>query len=373
MACVSVDETLVLIAVAQWLFEESYLAPNLDQFMSSCSFAENPSLYDMDYVAFAVALCFKRPRVVSDVLSFSTATPPSWASQRAHLVALRREGENATADTIEYSPEKASQLVFYTSSSSAVLDWLKDSHGVPFCMRTREATVTLYFILELEDSARICLALQGISNNEDEDNIEIAAIQIVVDGMTPLGLLEEGDAFEEETLTGALRAVPRRSSKIGSLGLLRTLVSFRDKVQIQGVRFDALNEYPVAALNIPALRDAVKDISQKDVFSSIVTSIVGDLKRKAPPETFVSRTKLRLSDPTTEASSSTSVAPSPSRTKAISGRKLRSADQPQTSNPKSQEIRTRKPSVPKKFSRKVPTVLLEPATSRYNLRPRKPR
>ncbi|KAJ3889406.1 hypothetical protein GG344DRAFT_78817 [Lentinula edodes] len=373
MACVSVDETLVLIAVAQWLFEESFLAPDLDQFISSCSFAENPSLYDMDYVAFAVALCFKRPRIVSEVLSFSTITPPNWASQRAHLVAPRREGENATEDTIEYSPEKASQLVFYTSISSAVLDWLKDSHGIPFCMHTREATATLYFILELEDSARICLSLQGIPNSEGEDQVESAAIRTVVDGMTPLGLLKEGDAFDEATLTGAFRAMPKRSLDIGSIGLLRTLVSLPDKVRIQGVPFDALDKYPVAALNIPTLRDAVKNISQKDVFSSIVTSIVGDLKRKAPPETFVSRTKLRLSDPTMEASSSASVAPAPSRTKAIGGRKLRSADQPQTSNPKSQGIKNRKPSAPKKASRKVETALPEPATSRYNLRPRKPR
>ncbi|KAJ3920076.1 hypothetical protein F5877DRAFT_77479 [Lentinula edodes] len=373
MACVSVDETLVLIAVAQWLFEESCLAPNLEQFMSSCSFAENPSLYHMDYVAFAVALCFRRPRIVSEVLSFSTITPPNWASQRAHLVALRREGENAIEDTIEYSPEKASQLVFYTSISSAVLDWLKDSHGVPFCMHTRETTATLYFILELEDSTRICLSLQGIPSSGDEDNVESAAIRTVVDGMTPLGLLKEGDAFDEATLTGAFRAITKRSLDIGSIGPLRTLVSLPDKVRVQGVQFDALDKYPVAALNITTLRDAVKDISQKDVFSSLVTSIVGDMKRKAPPETFVSRTKLRLSDPTMEASSSTSVAPPPSRTKAIGGRKLRSADQPQTSNPKSQGIRIRKPSVPKKSSRKAPTTLLEPATSRYNLRPRKPR
>ncbi|KAJ3852534.1 hypothetical protein EV368DRAFT_40849 [Lentinula lateritia] len=191
MTCVSVDESLVLIAVAQWLLEESYLAPDLDHFISSRSFADEPLSYDMDYVAFAVALCFRRPRIVSDVLSFSTTTPPNWASQRAHLVALRREGENATVDTIEYSPEKASQLVFYTSISSAVLDWLKDSHGVPFCMHTREATATLYFILELEDSARICLSLQGISNSEVEDHVENGAIRTVVDRMTPLGLLKE--------------------------------------------------------------------------------------------------------------------------------------------------------------------------------------
>ncbi|KAJ3920077.1 hypothetical protein F5877DRAFT_77480 [Lentinula edodes] len=373
MTCVAVDESLVLIAVAQWLLEESYLAPDLDHFISSRSFADEPLSYDLDYVAFAVALCFKRPRVVSEVLSFSTITPPNWASQRAHLVALRREGENVTEDTIEYSPEKPSQLVFYTSISSAVLDWLKDSHGVPFCMHTREATTTLYFILELEDSARICLSLRGISNSEDEDHEESAAIRTAVNEMTPLGLLKEGDALDEATLTAGFGAIPKRSLDIGSIGLLRTLVSLRNKVRIQGVPFDALDKYPVATLNITTLRDAVKDISQKDVFSSIVTSVVGDLKRKAPPETFASRTKLRLSDPTTEASSSTSVAPPPSRTKAIGGRKLRSADQPQTSNPKSQGIKNRKPSAPKKAPRKVETALSEPATSRYNLRPRKPR
>ncbi|KAJ3933747.1 MAG: hypothetical protein NXY57DRAFT_959686 [Lentinula lateritia] len=373
MTCVAVDESLVLIAVAQWLLEESYLAPDLDHFISSRSFAAEPLSYDMDYVAFAVALCFKRPRVVSDVLSFSTITPPNWASQRAHLVALRREGENVTEDTIEYSPEKPSQLVYYTSISSAVLNWLKDSHGVPFCMHIREATATLYFILELEDSARICLSLRGISNSEDEDHEESAAIRTAVNEMTPLGLLKEGDALDEATLTAAFGAIPKRSLDIGSIGLLRTLVSLRDKVRIQGVPFDALDKYPVATLNITTLRDTLKDISQKDVFSSIVTSVVGDLKRKAPPETFASRTKLRLSDPTTEASSSTSVAPTPSRTKAIGGRKLRSADQPQTSHPKSQGIKNRKPSAPKKASRKVETALSEPATSRYNLRPRKPK
>ncbi|KAJ3876541.1 hypothetical protein F5051DRAFT_31728 [Lentinula edodes] len=373
MTCVSVDESLVLIAVAQWLLEESYLAPDLDHFISSRSFADETLSYDMDYVAFAVALCFRRPRIVSEVLSFPTITPPNWASQRAHLVALRREGENVTEDTIEYSPEKPSQLVFYTSISSAVLDWLKDSHGVPFCMHTREATATLYFILELEDSARICLSLQGIPSSGDEDHVESAAIRTVVDGMTPLGLLKEGDAFDEGTLTGAFRAMPKRSLDIGSIGLLRTLVSFPDKVRIQGVPFDALDKYPVAALNVPTLRDAVKDISQKDVFSSIVTSIVGDLKRKAPPEAFVSRTKLRLSDPTMEASSSTSDAPVPSRPKSIVVRKWRSADQPQMSNLKGQGNKNWKPSAPKKAPRKVETALSEPATSRYNLRPRKPR
>ncbi|KAJ3889408.1 hypothetical protein GG344DRAFT_78819 [Lentinula edodes] len=346
MTCVAVDESLVLIAVAQWLLEESYLAPDLDHFISSRSFADEP-LY----------------------MTWTT----SHLQQRCVSKDLEREGENSTEDTIEYSPEKASQLVFYTSISSAVLDWLKDSHGVPFCMHTREATVTLYFILELEDSTRICLSLQGIPSSGDEDYVESAAIRTVVDGMTPLGLLKEGDAFDEGTLTGAFRAIPKRSLDIGSIGLLRTLVSFPDKVRIQGVPFDALDKYPVAALNVPTLRDAVKDISQKDVFSSIVTSIVGDLKRKAPPETFVSRTKLRLSNPTMEASSSTSDSPVPSRSKSIGGMKLRCADQPQTSNPKGQGNKNRKPSAPKKAPRKVETALSEPATSRYNLRPRKPR
>ncbi|KAJ3838888.1 hypothetical protein F5878DRAFT_150182 [Lentinula raphanica] len=185
MSSIAVDEPMILVAVAQWLSERSSLAPNFNQFMALRSSADNCLLYGLDYVIFALALCFTSNPKLSKVLTFGTRTSPRWATQHVHLVALQKTGDTVMAIPIHYSPATPSQLVFRTILSSDVLDWLNNSGGIPFCLHTKATTATLYFILELQNCMRICVALQLLPDANQADGIDIAAVQTIIDGMTP--------------------------------------------------------------------------------------------------------------------------------------------------------------------------------------------
>ncbi|KAF9068502.1 hypothetical protein BDP27DRAFT_816056 [Rhodocollybia butyracea] len=133
MTTISAEEPLALVATAQWFSQKSLLVPNLDNFLSSFHFSDEPLVYESYYLALATALCFKTPHLVCDIFSFSASSLHVWASQYARLVALRGEGEGARETVVEYSPKTASQLVFTASCAAEVLDWMKDARGIPFC------------------------------------------------------------------------------------------------------------------------------------------------------------------------------------------------------------------------------------------------
>ncbi|KAF9068497.1 hypothetical protein BDP27DRAFT_815928 [Rhodocollybia butyracea] len=314
MATISAEEPLVLVATAQWLSQKSLLMPNLDSFLSSFHFSDEPLVYESDYLALATALCFKTPHLVCDSFSFSTSSLPIWASQYARLVALRGEGEGARETVVEYSPKIASQLVFTASCAAEVLDWMKDARGIPFCKHIGRSTTTLYFILRLEDYTRCWVALRAVP--DDGGTAHIDAIQDIGNGMTPTNLLAEDGTSNEGLVEEALHALPNRHPEIG---LLRVLVSLHDKINLEELEFDTPDTYPVASFNISMIRGAMKDVSQKDALSGLVVSIISDIKQNPPPET---ETELSVShrppaeEPSAEAS--TPPAPSPSRRTKVS-------------------------------------------------------
>ncbi|KAF9068476.1 hypothetical protein BDP27DRAFT_1327095 [Rhodocollybia butyracea] len=280
METISAEEPLVLIATAQWLSQKSLLVPNLDSFLSSFHFSDEPLVYKSDYLALATALCFKTPHLVCDIFSFSASSLPVWASQHARLVALRGEGQGARETVVEYSPKTASQLVFSASRATEVLDWMKDARGIPFCKHIGRSATTLYFILRLEDYTRFWVVLRAVP--DDDDIAHIDTIQDIGNGMTPIDLLAEDDTLNEGLFEEALQALPNRHPEIG---LLRVLVSLHDKINLEELEFDASDTYPVASFNISMIRDAMIDVSQKDVLSGLVVLIISDVKQNPPSET----------------------------------------------------------------------------------------
>ncbi|KAF9068500.1 hypothetical protein BDP27DRAFT_1327156 [Rhodocollybia butyracea] len=298
MTTISAEEPLVLVATAQWLSQKSLLVPNLDSFLSSFHFSDEPLVYKSEYLTLATALYFKTPHLVCDIFSFSVSSLPVWASQHAKLVALRGGGKSARETVVEYSPKTASQLVFTASCAAEVLDWMKDARGIPFCKHIGQNVMTLYFILRLEDYTRCWVALRA-------------------DGTSNEGLLEE-----------ALQALPNRHPEIG---LLRVLVSLHDKINLEELEFDHSDTYPVASFNISMIRDAMKDVSQKDALSGLVVSIISDIKQNPPLETE-SELSVSYRPPAEEPSAEAPNPPAPSRrTKASTSLKRRPKPPTQTS------------------------------------------
>ncbi|KAF9068499.1 hypothetical protein BDP27DRAFT_1266285 [Rhodocollybia butyracea] len=325
MATISAEEPLVLIATAQWLSQKSLLVPNLDNFVSSFHFSDEPLLYRSYYLTLATALCFKTPHLVCDIFFFSTSLPV-WASRYARLVALRGEGEGARETVVEYSPKIASQLVFTASCAAEVLDWMKDARGIPFCKHIGRNATTLYFILRLEDYTRCWVALRAVP--DDDGTAHIDAIQDIGNGMTPANLLTEDDTSNEGLLEEALQALPNRHPEIG---LLRVLVSLHNKINLEQLEFDDSDTYPVASFNISMIRDVMKDVSQKDALLGLVVSIISDIKQNPPPET---ETELSVSyrPPAEEPSAEAPTPPARSRrTKASTSSKRRPKPPTQTS------------------------------------------
>ncbi|KAJ3773207.1 hypothetical protein FB446DRAFT_844988 [Lentinula raphanica] len=294
MSNIAVDEPLMLVAVAQWLSEQNSLAPNFDRFMALRSSADNHLLYGMDYVIFALALCFNSTPKLSSILSFATRTPPHWAAQQAHLVALRKKGDSVTAVPVQYSPEIPSQLVFCTSLSSDVLGWLEDSKGVPFCLHATASMATLYFILELHNHMQICVALQLCPDADQADGLDIGVIQATIDAMTPSVLLNQDSVLDGKILSQVDEEVPMQFWKNNSVKLLRILVSLETKLEVQDIWPKVPSQYPIASLNISVLREAVENIPQEAILHSIVASIVGDFKTKPIPYKFQTHTKRNL-------------------------------------------------------------------------------
>ncbi|KAF9068520.1 hypothetical protein BDP27DRAFT_1421872 [Rhodocollybia butyracea] len=310
MATISAEEPLVLVATAQWLSEKSLLVPDLDNFLSSFHFSDEPLVYKSDYLALATALCFKAPHLICDIFSFSTSSLPVWASQHARLVALRGRGESARETVVEYSPRIASQLVF-TASHAA------------------EDATTLYFILRLEDYTRCWVALRAVPD-DDDDTAHIATIQGIGNGMTSTDLLAEDDTSNEGVLEEALRTLPDRHPEIG---LLRVLVSLHDKINLEELEFDTSDTYPVVSFNIPMIRDAMKNVSQKDVLSGLVVSIISDIGQHRPPETE-SEPSVSYRPPTEELSAEASTLTVPSRrTKTSTSSKRRFKPSPRETSP----------------------------------------
>ncbi|KAF9068508.1 hypothetical protein BDP27DRAFT_816396 [Rhodocollybia butyracea] len=223
----------------------------------------------------STALRFKTPHLVCDIISFSTSSLPVWASQHAWLVTLRGGGKSAQETVVEYSVKTASQLVFTASRAAEVLDWMKDARSIPFCKHIGRNSTTLYFILRLEDYTRCWVVLQAVP--DDEDAAHIDAIQDIGSGMTPTSLLAEDDTSNEGLLEEALQALPNRHQ--AEIGLLRVLVSLYDKINLEELEFDTYDNYPAASFNISMIRDAMKDVSQKDVLSGLVVSIISDIKQ----------------------------------------------------------------------------------------------
>ncbi|KAF9068478.1 hypothetical protein BDP27DRAFT_1448350 [Rhodocollybia butyracea] len=280
MATISAEEPLVLIATAQWLSQKSLLVPNLDSFLSSFHFSDEPLVYKSDYLALATALCFKTPHLVCDIFSFSTSSLPVWASQHAQLVALRGGGEGARETVVEYSPKTASQLVFTASCAAEVLDWMKDARGIPFCKHIGRNSTTLYFILRLEDYTRFWVALRALP--DDDDAAHTDAVQDIGNAMIPPDLFAEDDISNKALFEEALQALPDRHLEIG---MLHVLVSLHDEINLEELKFDTSDTYPVASFNISMIRDAMKDVSQRDALSGLVVSIISDMKQNHPLET----------------------------------------------------------------------------------------
>ncbi|KAF9068498.1 hypothetical protein BDP27DRAFT_815884 [Rhodocollybia butyracea] len=325
MATISAEEPLVLVATAQWLSQNSLLVPNLDSFLSSFHFSNEPLVYKSDYLALTTALCFKTPHLICDIFSFSTPLPV-WASQHARLVALHAGEEGARETVVEYSPKTASQLVFAASCVAEVLDWMKDARGIPFCKHIGQNVMTLYFILRLEDYTRFWVALRAVP---DDDNIAyIDTIQDIGNGMTPTKLLAEDSTSNEGLIEEALQALPNRHPEIG---LLRVLVSLHDKINLEELEFDHSDTYPVASFNISMIRNAMKDVSQKDALSGLVVSIISDIKQN-PPLEMESGLSVSCGPPAEEPSAEAPNPPARSRrTKASTSLKRRSKPPTQTS------------------------------------------
>ncbi|KAJ3965145.1 hypothetical protein EV361DRAFT_940200 [Lentinula raphanica] len=364
MSSIAVDEPMVLIAVAQWLSEQSSLAPDFDRFMTLRSSADNRLLYGLDYVIFALALCFTLNPKLSNILSFGTCTSPRWATQHVHLVALQKTGDTVSAIPIHYSPATPSQLVFRTFLSSDVLDWLNDSGGIPFCLHTKATTATLYFILELQNHMQICVALQLLPDANQIEGIDIAAVQAIIDGMTPSVLLNHDGIFNVNNLNQA-KGVPMQSQRNNSVGLLRILVSLENELKGQDMWAEPPSQYPVASLNISILQEAVKNISQVEVLHSLVASLVGDFKTK--PITYKTRTKRHLSELSLENAPSTDTSSSTRLTRSKTALLRLDESQGQSSKDLHFPMHARK----RLRSMKITNTSSGAVHSRYNLRKRK--
>ncbi|KAJ7474513.1 hypothetical protein B0H11DRAFT_2236198 [Mycena galericulata] len=268
---VLMDEPMILAGVANWLlgcpqaedvgYTHYYSILHRDPPPDSKSLAK--------CFAYYLAHIFDHKRRLCDVFTFPGSCPKTTVS----------------------CPETFPTLATVTDSMTETVSWLRHREQTPFCISSRESSPDLMFILQLADGTFIWVFLQTVVSTDN--NLE----SILVNLQDANLFSAEDDEKLRDTARDALKALPNKSSKLGSFGVLRVVASFPNNPYIG--RLPLKTTHNAASLNMGLFKRINKAIPAIDMVNEMAASVAGlpSSKRKAELDGGEHQTKRHRSTP----------------------------------------------------------------------------
>lgn len=157
----SIDEPLPLLASMIFFGRTSWTQDHFFTVGLSDPYAPGRGITFEHFSAYLLTLAFRSPTCLSDVFTFPDTVNQELMAQNAHLVMVKREGNEPHFDPIDISSHRGPTYLFgHTSNSTAdTLSWLRKPHTA-FCFPWRAVGPDLFLFLRLSDDSLLRLSIQ---------------------------------------------------------------------------------------------------------------------------------------------------------------------------------------------------------------------
>ncbi|KAF8882245.1 hypothetical protein BD779DRAFT_1612475 [Infundibulicybe gibba] len=269
---VAVDEPLVLLAANRWInanYRTSY------KFFAKQIHTHEPSSNGFEnYVAFCLNLIFSEKRRLNQVFQFVGA-PPTWANQRAELVALHRPLGGVVEDgPVRHSDFSGPSVTLGANAKTLeeTFGWLDHLQHTPFCFPHVAMGPDIIFILKLSDGTFIWVALQAKYSQGKNGLLSRNYLRHAIRSVTPSNFFLDKDNNPyaptthprlPDAMNERLAGLPHKRPDAGRYSLLRVVISFPAKTNIKRCAEEDpdTDGHPIACLNMVLLKELTRGLS----------------------------------------------------------------------------------------------------------------
>ncbi|KAK7030273.1 hypothetical protein VNI00_014290 [Paramarasmius palmivorus] len=310
MSTIAIDEIPIISRAAYWFnlgdagfssayYDKTRSLTDIEHFTQKIMPGSLRKGLEMDHhatchIAVCIAVLFERPTRMWDLFSFPVP-PPTWAQQAGWIVTRRRRtGTTAKGDTIRVSPFYFSkrthrELITRAHSLSELAAWVEGTgKDTPLCLYPTNSGEILMFCMQVRDG-RLAWVFLKVPTQFSGGEMSPSDLAQCYDSMDPEVLFADLKS-DDPDIPALLRALPQKCLNTGPYGLLRVVVPFNAKIDINESGFSG-NRGSVALLSTDVLQSYVKkgEVQERVMAQNVLFALTGQRPSYSDNDIFYNR------------------------------------------------------------------------------------